>query len=166
MIIIDLINLLLFRSEFENKAVAESIRLDFEHNKQLAAQYPKWPEEDLPDDKKKEYADSIHKSTREICGSIFQSMIWVTSITITAFIFAVIIHVVFPSFLRYSGILQIISACLILWGILGRLGWSIQTWKAETLPEKVNEFWFRLVTIIGIFVLMLTLFSGLFKGEQ
>ncbi len=53
---------------------------------------------------------------------------------------------------------QIISAFLILWALIGKLGWSIQTIGGQTPMEKANDFWFLVLNTIGIFCLFFSQF--------
>ena len=44
----------------------------------------------------------------------------------------------------------------LLWATLGKCGWNIQSWKGTTLPEQVDDFLFRVLYLIGSFLLVLS----------
>jgi hypothetical protein len=50
---------------------------------------------------------------------------------------------------QYSGI------GILLWATLGKAGWSIQTMNGDTIPELVNEWVFRALSVLGSFLLAL-----------
>jgi uncharacterized membrane protein YgcG len=46
---------------------------------------------------------------------------------------------------------------LLLWATLGVAGWSIRSWKGETLPERVEEWIIRALHLFGTFLLVISL---------
>ena len=44
----------------------------------------------------------------------------------------------------------------LLWATLGKCGWSIQSFKGTTLPEQVDDFLFRVLYLVGSFLLVLS----------
>ena len=60
-------------------------------------------------------------------------------------------------------IVQTASAFLILWAIVGKLGYPIQTMGGESVPEIMDKFWFIILNIVGIFFLFFTQFYSFFK---
>lgn len=59
--------------------------------------------------------------------------------------------------------IQLASAFLILWAIIGQMGYPIQTIAGESIPENIDKFWFIFLNIIGIFSLLFTQFYSFFK---
>lgn len=55
------------------------------------------------------------------------------------------------------GTLQVIGACLLLWGTLFVRGWEIQTYKGHTLIERVNQWIYRTLYCVGTAVLVASL---------
>ena len=53
--------------------------------------------------------------------------------------------------------LQVIAGAILLWATLSYLGWEIQTYKSETLGEKVNRWIFRGNYCVGTAVLVCSL---------
>ncbi len=51
--------------------------------------------------------------------------------------------------------IRLLGIGAILWAILARQGWSIQTWRGSTLLEKVNRWIFRGLYTLGAFLLAL-----------
>jgi len=60
-------------------------------------------------------------------------------------------------------LMQLISAFMILWSIIGQLGFPIQTFSGETLPENIDKLWFFILNIFGIFLLCFTQIYGYFR---
>ena len=50
--------------------------------------------------------------------------------------------------------LQIVSACLLLWGTLFIRGWEIQTHGGHTLTERVNQWIYRALYCVGTSVIV------------
>lgn len=63
-----------------------------------------------------------------------------------------------PASLRVVSTMQVIGACVLLWGTLFVRGWEIQTYKGRTLIEKVNQWLYRTLYCIGTAVLVASLF--------
>ena len=57
--------------------------------------------------------------------------------------------------------IQVSAIFLVLWALLGQLGWSIQTIKGISLPEYINDLWFRTLNVVAAH---LFLFSYFFKN--
>jgi len=58
---------------------------------------------------------------------------------------------------------QIVGSFLILWSILGVLGWENATWSADTPPERLNKYLFWFLNILGIFIVTLSASADLFS---
>lgn len=54
--------------------------------------------------------------------------------------------------------LQIAGAFVTFWAGYAKVGWSIQTFNGSTPPEMFNEWFFRVATGVGMFVLVLSTF--------
>ena len=71
---------------------------------------------------------------------------------------ALILHSLFgPAPPLLATLFQISSAAIILGATLALLGWEIQSFKGQTLPEKVNRFLYRLSYVIGTYLFVLSL---------
>jgi hypothetical protein len=55
---------------------------------------------------------------------------------------------------------QILGTLLLLWGTLFLRGWDIQSWKGETLIERVNQWIFRFLYCAGTAILVGSLTWG------
>lgn len=53
--------------------------------------------------------------------------------------------------------LQVIGASLLLWGTLFVRGWEIETWKGQTLIERVNRWIYRALYCMGTSILVASL---------
>lgn len=60
-------------------------------------------------------------------------------------------------------LLQYIGIGVLLWATLANAGWNIQTMNGDTIPELVNEWMFRVLYVIGSFLLVLSV-SLTFNG--
>ena len=58
-----------------------------------------------------------------------------------------------------------VSGALILWALIGVLGWPIQTYGGDTLPETINNFWFIFLNVVGSLFLFFTYFYSVFKNK-
>lgn len=54
-------------------------------------------------------------------------------------------------------LLQYIGTAVLLWATLGKVGWSIQTTSGNSIPEGVNEFVFRVLYVVGSFLIALAI---------
>ncbi|HIE34909.1 MAG TPA: hypothetical protein EYP79_01765 [Campylobacterales bacterium] len=141
-------------SKFIDIATVDSIQKSFERNRQLRERYP---DRNLPEERKLEYRKAMGESTITLRGSIFHACLCVLAALTIAVITALITK-------RYLGIpidsntlliIRLIGLFSIVWAIFSKVGWEIQTIKGESLPEIINQFWFRLLYTIGAFFLFL-----------
>jgi hypothetical protein len=148
--------------KFIEIATEESIKSEFESNKQLAEAYPN---KTLPYNKREEFRKGEEERTRLLRKSIAKSFLYLFYTISISFIFSFLIvrilKIYFSSTLLIT--IRFISASLIFWAVLGRLGWEIQTYAGDTLPEKINSLWYRLLYILGVFFVMFSYFVEVFK---
>jgi len=64
-----------------------------------------------------------------------------------------------PSFMII--ILQVVGACLLLWGTLFIRGWEIQTYCGVTLTERVNQWIYRILYCLGTSIIICSLIWAL-----
>jgi len=149
-------------SKFIEIATGESIKREFESNKQLAETYP---DKVLPLEKRDEFRKGEKERTMLLRKSISKSFLYL--------FYTISISIILSSILvRYFKIrispnllitIRFFSASLIFWAVLGRLGWEIQTLSGDTLPEKINKLWYRWLYILGVFLLMFSCFVEVFR---
>lgn len=96
------------------------------------------------------------RSVKQIRNSLFWSFVLVAGAVVTAmlvgrlyFAFGGLPYKKAEEILQYSGI------AVLLWATLGKVGWSIQTMNGNTIPELVNEWTFRVLYVLGSFLLAL-----------
>ena len=142
--------LFLWPRKVVNTTVEDSIQDNFERNEEFARAY----EDGVPPEKRNEFAVWHEQQVNEIRSLIGRSFLWVAGTFILAWPPALYLGEKLTPYVSY---LQAISAFMILWSIFGKAGWSIQTSDGETLPEKINEAWFRILTWVGIYLLVLSL---------
>jgi len=142
-------------SRFVEEATRHAIDISFKTNQQLRNLYSNG---ELPDEKVAEYREGVRARTQKLRRSI----LWSLPLVIMLFVAAWITAYTLASRLHpFAQVLRFGSAGLILWAILGRLGWSIQTYKGITLEERLNNGWFLFAYSLGIYSLVLSmLISG------
>ncbi len=156
-----LMKLLFVRDRFVKEATEHSIKSEFERNKQFAERYPNGV---LPPDKIKEFQSVQRALTKEIRHSIGASLRLVIIIAVAAGLSSLLL-------LCYSKPLSIyitpwtyvLSAVVLLWAVLAKVGWSIQTMAGDSLPEQLNEVFFRFLMAVGTYSLLFGLFLGIFN---
>ena len=141
---------LLWPGRFVEHATTDDIKREFETNEQWREAFPT---HQLPEDRVVEWRRNRADKTRRLRHSIFGSLAAVIALALAAWGTSLLIGIP-PQAIR---ILRLASAGLIVWAVLGRLGWEIQTWKAVTLVEQVNRTSFRLAYGLGVYLLMLSL---------
>ncbi len=155
--------LLLFlfsRNRFIENCVKDSIQSEMKTN----AAFKKKLESD--EEYKKtiiEYRKDYKDRTNKLRSYIFQAFVMV----LLVFVCAVLSAFIMKNFITISDkcllMIQIVSAFIILWALMGKLGLGIQTFIGTTLPEKINNFWFLFLNVIGIFLLFFSYFFNLFR---
>lgn len=103
--------------------------------------------------------DLEHKRTIRLRKAIRQSFIIVLCCFIISLILALTTSV--PTQVVFW--LGIIGTGIILWATLGYLGWEIQSWKGETLPEQINRMWFRVLYIVGTLLLFISILFNIIR---
>jgi hypothetical protein len=117
-----------------------------------------WKNEQL-----KRFKEQFLESTLRLRERIWFAFITVALTLLCAAGIAYIAAGLIPISSSTLSIIQIASAFLILWAIIGQLGYSIQTIGGESMPEVMDKFWFIVLNIIGIFSLFFTQFYSFFK---
>ena len=103
--------------------------------------------------------DLEHKRTIRLRKAIGRSFIIVVCCFIISLILALMISV--PTQVVFW--LGIIGTGIILWATLGYLGWKIQSWKGETLPEQINRMWFMVLYIVGTLLLFISILFNIIR---
>ena len=148
-----------------NKFVNESVNYSIQEDIRDVKGFKERAESDKTYEQKRrdELKDQISKNTAKLRNSIYQGFVTVLSVLICSFLFAFIM-VRFVSITgKYLLLIQVFSGFLILWALIAKLGWNIQTIGGNTLPEQINTFWFIFLNVIGGFCLFFTYFFNLFK---
>jgi hypothetical protein len=108
---------------------------------------------------KKQFAESTQKLRNRIYFAFVTVLLTLLCALGIAYIAAGLTSI--PS--NMLSIIQVLSAFLILWAIIGQLGYSIETIGGESIPENIDKFWFMVLNIIGIFSLFFAQFYSFFK---
>ena len=59
---------------------------------------------------------------------------------------------------------QIAGAAFVLWSVLGRVGWSIQTWNGNSQQERADKALFYTLNVIGVLCLISGMSAMAFRG--
>jgi hypothetical protein len=152
-----LINLFLFREKFITSVVEDSIKRSCEDNSSFKNQWDN--NQEWRNQRRQEFNEQFSKSANELKNHIGQALL--TVIKTLGFIWLTFC-VITDSFFVPSGIpvyLQIVSALFILWAVIGKLGYPIQTIGGKSLPETIDNFWFIFLNVIGAMLLFSSQFS-------
>ena len=96
--------------------------------------------------------------------AILKSFGLVFAVFVVALLSAMIGHRYYSAWLlKISPWTQIASAFLILWAVLGQLGFEIETWDGNSLPERINKYWFRILMVFGTYLLMVGMLAEFFR---
>lgn len=81
---------------------------------------------------------------------------------------ALVSQIIVPRFPRLTTdnakrVLFLIGTGALLVAGIGRLGWDIQTWSGNTPPEKLDDFIFWTLSLVGTFLLLLDFFITQYK---
>jgi hypothetical protein len=142
--------LLLRPKEFVRQSVLHDVALALETNAQLLAAYPNRV---LPPEQVAQFEATACYRTRKIRAALFLGL----SSTLFAIVLGAIAGIGLRAALGKPGdvtvvILQVTSAGIILVATLALLGWEIQSYKGQSLPEKVNQWIFRAQYWFGTFL--------------
>ena len=61
-----------------------------------------------------------------------------------------------PCTQKVYALLQCGGVGILLWATLAKQGWNIQTWGGESVGEKVDQWVFRVLCVVGSFLLVLS----------
>ena len=88
----------------------------------------------------------------QVIAKSFRALIIVCVILIAAYITAPCVS----NYLKLSTdeikIFRLCALGMIAWGVLGRSGWEIQTYKGNTVHERFNSLWFTALYALGLYV--------------
>lgn len=144
--------------EFVRRSVGHDIAFEFERNPDLLKTYP---DRQFPEDRRKAYEELSWERTRKIRGALW--MAWWSTAVAVAFGFAsgAVLAAAFGNAGSSAiAVLQATGAGIILAATLALLGWEIQSYKGQTLPEKANRWIFRAQYWLGTFLFVVSLRWG------
>jgi hypothetical protein len=155
----DLILLILWPEKLAELATDEAIREEMTTNQQFAQAYRTTG---LPPAERQKWLTMRKEQIDKIRGTICSSFLSLVSVIMTSLLFIVIIHVLGYSLIRgWVRGLRLFSLGLILWATLGRVGWGIQTFSGRTVPERLNQTWFRFLYCLGVWLGALSVWEEL-----
>lgn len=158
-----LINLIFFPRKFTTISAEEAIKKECKTNigfKERYNQDEKWKNEQIAS-----FNEQFLNSTQQLRNSIYQAFITVLITLFSAWAVAYLLALVILIPPNVLSIVQMSSAFLILWAIVGKLGYPIKTIGGESLPENVDNLWFIFLNVIGIFCLFLAQFYTFLKSN-
>jgi len=149
-----LIVLLLFAPRsFVKRAVVHDVATEFERNKQLLASFP---DKQLPPEQLVGYEEAAASRVAKIREGLFAAFFYTATAVIMAVLSAMLLSAEFgkPT-MHTTYAIQIIAAAIILIATLALLGWEIQSWGGNSLPEKANRWLFRSQYWLGTYLFVL-----------
>lgn len=157
--------LMLFKpNAFTDESVKNSLAIDLKGNPAHKKAFES--DEKYRAKKISSYKAKNEPRTQKLRANIFKSAYIVVCILLFSFIFAFIMKKWFPVSQNFITIIQIISVLLILWGLLGKLGWTLQTFSGVTLQEQINNYWFRILNGLGAYLLLFSYFHNCFDASK
>jgi len=128
-------------SQFVRRSVQHDVAFEFEKNQELLKLYP---DRTLPPERAKSFEDLAWERTRKIREAFFAALLS----TVVAVIAGIVAGTTLSGIAGKPdgvtvAVLQVVGASIILAATLAFLGWEIQSYKGQTLPEKVNRWLFR-----------------------
>lgn len=120
----------------------------------------------FPDDFKDEHLiENVKESSTKFRHALFYSFkfnffIFLVALAFIFFIFrdAIFIRYNLHPSLIYIDIIKISAAFLALTVTLGRGGWSIQTWKGNSLAERIDKGMYKLIQYINVIIFLLLMY--------
>lgn len=113
-----------------------------------------------------ETEDDFYSRVVKLRNSIKQGLITVILVAIAAIFTAILCREFIELSQSLILLIQSISAMMILWALISKLGWPIQVYKGKTIPEQMDNFWFILLNITGSYFLFSTYFYSFFMKER
>lgn len=106
----------------------------------------------LPEDRRGQFRDAATARARKVRRSIAGTLLTVLGITLSGYIIGRIVHWIVSPAAELFLYMRVTSAFLVAWGVLGRLGWEIQSIKGRTVAEQINSWWFRALYCLGLLI--------------
>lgn len=157
----DLFNLFFRPKSFAADSAEDSIKRECKTNTAFKERWEidaKWKNETIKEYKNRFLEDAQKLRSRILFGFVTVMLTLLCALGI-AYILAGLISI--PS--SWLSIIQIVSAFFILWAIIGKLGYPIQTIAGGSIPEITDDFCYIVLNIAGIFALFFTQFYSFFK---
>jgi len=100
---------------------------------------------------------------KTVLQKILVSLLLTAGCAFIGYFTALYLNNILPLTVTKINIIRVISIAIIAWAVLSKVGWDIQTWSGNTLPEKVNNIFFRVLYIIGFYLVIISIFL---KSQQ
>ncbi len=99
------------------------------------------------------------RSIQLLRRGLFQSLLLVAGAVSSALLAAQLLHLILgPASPLVIRLLQISGIGILLWATLAKQGWSIETVNGVSMPERLDQKLFRVLYLIGSFILALSTF--------
>jgi len=105
-----------------------------------------------------DYIDSKTRCIESIRTTIFESLKWVIWLDAGVLFTWGILSTVWGYPVYFGKIARLIGPCIVLWGVLGRIGFSpvLGTFSGKSLPEAIDKWWYRFVYFIGSYITLVS----------
>lgn len=140
---------LLWRTTDVQPLIDADHALELSRNAQLAASSPESQEK-----QRREDATTLGKLLHLLRRNVFWSFIILASAAAVSLLFSYLIPTLSPSWRAWLGASSIFSFA---WATLAKLGWPGQSWKGDTVVERLDERIFKYLYWLGTFLGILAL---------
>jgi hypothetical protein len=123
--------------------------IDADHALELSASSPEDQERH-----RRQCAATLDRRLDVLRRNIFWSFIILASAVALSLLFSYLMPTLSPSWRAWLGALSIFSFA---WATLARLGWPGQSWKGDTVVERLDERIFKFLYWLGTFLGILAL---------
>ncbi len=93
----------------------------------------------------------IAQRWRKVLLRIARSFLMTASTVIAAYFSAPAVSTMLSLQEDELAIARLAALTLVAWGVLGRSGWEIQSWKGKSPPERFNRWWFEVLYVVGLY---------------
>jgi len=150
--------LLMWPTRFAEQAAEHAFRTELLTNKQLRQARP---DERMTYEDRTQRVAQFAAAAKALQQAIFGSLS--LTILVALAVWSTVLVMKWRATIPFAATLaalRVISAGLIAWAVLGRLGWEIQTIKDHTIPEQVNRFWWRALYLVGVYLALVLIMLG------
>lgn len=147
--------ILLKRDKFIQIAVTDSLAKALERNEQLRIGCP---DGNIPARYVEDITKNMAESTDNIRIAMIGSFFAVTLTAILAILCSTILKLLNITLSTdFIAAIRFLAACLLFWSFWGKVGWEIQSYDGDSLPEIINICLTKYLYLSGVFCMLISL---------